>query len=45
MIAQNFSFKQGDTGIPADYIKWIESAGGGVVPILYVYNCIWKQGR
>ena len=34
VIAQKSFFKQGDTGIPADYIKWIESAGGGVVPIL-----------
>lgn len=25
--------KPGSTFIPADYIKWIESAGGGVVPI------------
>lgn len=33
VIAQKSSSKLGDTAIPADYIKWIESAGGGVVPI------------
>ncbi|CAG2221190.1 GGH [Mytilus edulis] len=33
VVAQKSSGGHGDTGIPADYIKWIESAGGGVVPI------------
>ncbi|XP_063446341.1 gamma-glutamyl hydrolase-like [Mytilus trossulus] len=33
VVSQKSSGGHGDTGIPADYIKWIESAGGGVVPI------------